>query len=133
MIHVSGNRKACMAALSVTAVLAAAGVLLVLYLFDPASSVLFPKCPFFLLTGLKCPGCGSQRALHELVHLHIGEALRFNAALVLSVPFLATLAAAFLLRRQFPGFYVKVNSLPVILTVLALLLLWWVFRNLFGL
>ena len=122
-----------MAALSVTAVLAAAGVLLALYLFDPASSVLFPKCPFFLLTGLKCPGCGSQRALHELVHLHIGEALRFNAALVLSVPFLATLAAAFLLRRQFPGFYAKVNSLPVILTVLALLLLWWVFRNLFGL
>ena len=42
-------------------------------------------------------------------------------------------AAAFLLRGRFPGFYAKVNSLPVILTVLVLLLLWWVFRNLFGL
>ena len=34
-----------------------------LYRVDPEDSVYSPKCVFYLLTGLKCPGCGSQRCV----------------------------------------------------------------------
>lgn len=45
-------------------------------------------CPFHFLTGLLCPGCGSQRAIHDLLHLRVGEAFGHNALLVLSIPLL---------------------------------------------
>lgn len=46
----------------------------VYFFFDPAGSRLFPRCPFLSLTGLRCPGCGSQRALHSLLHGEIARA-----------------------------------------------------------
>ncbi|NLB26296.1 MAG: DUF2752 domain-containing protein [Bacteroidales bacterium] len=42
-----------------------------LYFFNPASSGIFPPCPFHTITGLYCPGCGSLRALHNLLHLNL--------------------------------------------------------------
>jgi hypothetical protein len=36
------------------------------------------RCPFAALTHMPCPGCGSTRAVLALLHLHFGEALRFN-------------------------------------------------------
>ena len=38
--------------------------------FDPLKSSFFPSCPFKSVTGLDCPGCGSQRAIYELLHLN---------------------------------------------------------------
>lgn len=58
-----------------------------LYVHDPEKGG-FLSCPFRLLTGLLCPGCGSQRAVHDLLHLRIGEAAGHNALLVLSIPLL---------------------------------------------
>ena len=53
-------------------VLLAIAVVLVLgiiyYALDPTSSALFPQCSFLALTGYKCPGCGSQRAIHALLN-----------------------------------------------------------------
>lgn len=47
------------------------------YQADPESS-LFPACPFRQLTGILCTGCGSQRALHDLMHLDLAGAFRHN-------------------------------------------------------
>jgi hypothetical protein len=61
----------------------------VLYVFDPATTSWFPACPFRALTGWSCPGCGTLRALHALLHLDIQSALRANAittAVVLLLP-----------------------------------------------
>lgn len=59
------------------------------YNFDPSSEgSLFPRCPFLLITGYQCPGCGSQRAIHSLLHLDIGKAFAFNPVLVISIPYL---------------------------------------------
>src|SRR5690349_2777045 len=53
-------------------------MIIVLYgIFDP-DHFLFPKCPFHSLTGLLCPGCGSQRALHQILHGHIGASFKLN-------------------------------------------------------
>ncbi len=58
-----------------------------LYFFiDARETDIFPRCPFYLLTGLFCPGCGSQRAVSALLHLDIGSALRYNSLLVASLP-----------------------------------------------
>jgi hypothetical protein len=62
--------------------------LLFLYQFDPAETSLFPPCPFHYLTGLYCPGCGSLRATHALLHGRFLEALDFNPLMVLLLPFL---------------------------------------------
>ncbi len=39
--------------------------------YDPINNLLFPKCPLYATTGIYCPGCGSQRATHALLHLDI--------------------------------------------------------------
>ncbi|MGL4328243.1 MAG: DUF2752 domain-containing protein [Tannerellaceae bacterium] len=62
--------------------------LLAYYLFNPAEQLLFPKCPFLLLTGWQCPGCGSQRAIHDLLHFQIMDALRMNFLVVLAIPYI---------------------------------------------
>jgi hypothetical protein len=63
-------------------------LLLLLVFVDPERQAFYPRCPLLLLTGLHCPGCGSQRALHALVHGHLGAALRLNPLAVLVLPFL---------------------------------------------
>jgi Protein of unknown function (DUF2752) len=59
-----------------------------LFLFDPENSEQFLPCPFHWLTGWFCPGCGAQRAIHDLLHGRLGEAFGHNAALVCAVPLL---------------------------------------------
>ncbi len=56
--------------------------------FDPSVSGFFPRCPSLMITGMECPGCGSQRALHALLHLHPITAMHYNLLLVLYLPYL---------------------------------------------
>ncbi|WP_144036569.1 DUF2752 domain-containing protein [Sphingobacterium psychroaquaticum] len=56
--------------------------------YDPETSAWFPKCPMKSLTGLDCPGCGSQRALHQLLNGHLKEAFQQNALLIPFIPYL---------------------------------------------
>jgi len=53
----------------------------VLYTFPPATSKFYPLCFFKMTTGLDCPGCGSTRALHALLHGRFEEAFLFNPLL----------------------------------------------------
>lgn len=77
----------CRAAANSVAALAAACVV-VLYRYSPQEYSFYPRCPFYLLTHRLCPGCGATRALAELLHGHFAEAMHFNAALILLLPFL---------------------------------------------
>ncbi len=76
--------------MSVTALVCAPVAVLLLYFQDPQSSSLFPPCPFHFFTGLYCPGCGSLRAAHQLLHGNILAALDYNIMLVAFAPFLLT-------------------------------------------
>jgi hypothetical protein len=67
-------------------------VALVLFFCDPTRIPIYPVCVFHQLTGLNCPGCGSLRALHALLHGHWRAAFHFNPLLVLSMPLFAGLA-----------------------------------------
>ncbi|HJO09189.1 MAG TPA: DUF2752 domain-containing protein [Verrucomicrobiota bacterium] len=49
-----------------------------LFFFDPAKHAFFPKCAFHVATGYSCPGCGSSRAIYQLTHGNVLEAVRLN-------------------------------------------------------
>ena len=68
--------------------LALGGIIIIYSYFNPAQHSFFIPCPFNYVTGYHCPGCGSQRAVHQLLHLNILGALRLNPLLVLSLPIL---------------------------------------------
>jgi hypothetical protein len=71
------------------AVAGAAGIgILLLRIFDPATSGVFPPCPVLYLTGWYCPGCGSLRAIHELLHGNLWAAWAMNPLTVILMPFL---------------------------------------------
>lgn len=104
--------------------------MVVYFFFDPATENFFPGCVFLKLTGLKCPGCGSQRAVHSLLHLDFAAAFRYNALLVVSLPVVFFLLVVEMLRTRRPRLYRRVHSQMVIWTIVAIVLVWWVLRNL---
>jgi hypothetical protein len=59
--------------------------------YNPSESQFFPKCPFYLVTGYQCPGCGFQRALHQLFSGNIAAAFRYNPLIFFLLPYLLTL------------------------------------------
>ncbi len=73
--------------LAATFLLGAVGVLL-LRSFDPATSGIFPSCPLHYLTGLYCPGCGSLRAIHQLLQGNLRQAWAFNPLTIALLPFI---------------------------------------------
>jgi hypothetical protein len=64
------------------------GGLAVVYKFPPAEYSFYPRCPVFLSTHWLCPGCGSTRALHALLHLDLASALHYNALFTVLAPFI---------------------------------------------
>jgi hypothetical protein len=121
------NNKILIACALVLMALAA----VVLYVFDPSEYVLMPKCPFKMLTGLDCPGCGFQRAMHALLHGHVAEAIRFNVFLVVAVPYLlALLVANFLCTEHRKTKLLAIlESRTAIWTYVVLYVAWMVIRN----
>lgn len=65
----------------------------ILFRFDPLKHAFYPKCVFYMLTGLYCPGCGAARAFHALIHGDLSAALDYNPLLVISLPFIAVMVA----------------------------------------
>jgi len=85
-----------------------------------------PPCVLYSLTGIYCPGCGSTRCLHALVHFDLPQAFSMNPLLVLSlVPItLLALQIAHLLPARLQGlaeFFAKPLPWAVVLISYALL------------
>lgn len=116
--------------MTVAAVLAAAAFVCVIFVFDPLTSGIYPRCPSKLLTGFDCPGCGSTRALHALLHLRWAGAWRYNAAVFFALP----LMALYLVGPRLPRRNV-LNRLAhdprLSWAVVAAVVLWTVLRNIF--
>ena len=118
--------------LGVPAALAAV-TLVALRAFNPASTWFFPPCPFHVLTGYLCPGCGTTRALHQLLNGHLAAAFRLNPLTMVLLPYVGYSAASALSEsacgRPFPRLFLR----PVyIRTLLAVVILFWILRNIPG-
>lgn len=90
-------------------------------------------CPFHLVTGLDCPGCGITRMCMALLRGDIGAAYAFNRGLFLAAPFLALLLGIVLYRYVWDvrgkGTLWKVEH-GLTLVLLTYMLGWGVLRNL---
>lgn len=106
--------------------------IVILAIFNPYDVSWFPKCPFKSLTGLKCPGCGSQRALHFLFHLQISKAFHENALLICSIPYVIT---GFVFDNiKNPSLKIqywrkKLFGITAIYVVLFVIISFWIIRN----
>lgn len=102
------------------------------YIFSPEESNLFPKCAFHSMTGLDCPGCGSQRAIHHLLHLRIKDAFLSNPLLILVIPYiiLCLYMEYFGGKEIFPKVRKIIYSKYAIWGILTIILLFWIVRNL---
>ena len=114
-IHIILKRFIALAVLIVSAM-----SLMVLYNFDPSAYNFYPKCPLFVLTGFKCPGCGVSRAFYQILHGNIWEALRYNPILAVIIP----IGIFYILSSSYRK---KIALSEVFLIVTAI---WWALRNL---
>ena len=101
------------------------------YALDPSTSDAFPRCSFLSLTGYKCPGCGIQRAIHALLHGDVAGAFRYNAFLMVAIPWIALCLFAESRRTRNPRLYARLNPELLMSLFLALTLSWWLLRNIF--
>ncbi|WP_169720736.1 DUF2752 domain-containing protein [Arenibacter certesii] len=97
---------------------------------DPSSSSYFPKCLFYHFTGYYCTGCGSQRALHHLLHLNFVGTLKSNA---LFIPAFMLMSYHFSIKflsikigKNYPDIIYHPRT-PII--VLIIVMLFTIFRN----
>jgi len=104
-----------------------AGILLVAYyyFFGHSSSFYLP-CIFHQTTGYQCPGCGSQRAFHELLHGNFSQAFQLNPLI-----FLVFLVIGLkLFSWKYPKIKTSLNNKWVFGVLVVFILLFTIFRNL---
>lgn len=105
-------------------------VITVYALFDPAETTWFPKCIIHTTTGFKCPGCGSQRAIHAILQGDIISAFRFNALFILLIPILAATAVSEIWSNRFQWIYIHTHKKWMGQAFIGLIIVWMIIRNL---
>jgi hypothetical protein len=80
-------------------VVLAMGSMAVLYAFAPGEYSFYPRCYFYVMTGLQCPGCGGLRATHSLLHGDFRGAFAYNPLLTSLIPAVAAAAVWVLFHR----------------------------------
>ncbi len=135
--RLTGERRFDLAGFSLSpalgyAALAVLGILslAVVYVFDPRNPGIYPVCPFFGLTGYHCPGCGTLRALHQLLNGNIGGAFGYNAYTMLAMPFIGYSYATGALRVfRLPAPAPVFLPHQLIWALLVAIVVFWVLRN----
>lgn len=85
-----------------------------------------------MLTGLQCPGCGSQRMLHALLTGHPLDAWLYNPFLCTLIPLLIFMLWVELNRTKRPTLYKRVHHPLLGITLGVAITLWTVARNVIG-
>ena len=107
-------------------------VIIIYYAFNPLQSRFFPKCVFHAVTGYECPGCGTQRAIHSLLHGQLLNAIKYNLLFVVSLPYLfigAVLDLANPENNKLARFKEKFYNSNVLIAIAIIIVFYWFFRN----
>jgi len=100
------------------------------YVVNPSGVDFLPKCPLYTTTGIYCPGCGSQRATHDLLHLNITGVLHHNALYLAALLLLAYHAVILVANKFFNKNWKSILNHPKTpLIILVIILLFWILRN----
>lgn len=111
------------------------GASVVLHLRDPHQSGSYLFCPWLVLTGTYCPGCGGLRAVNDLTRGDLAAAASSNLLFVGSVPLVVLLWSRWLADRwrgvrRVPSHR---RGVAAALVFAGVALVFWVARNLPGL
>ncbi len=106
------------------------GLAVLFFILNPAEHNIFPRCIFNSLTGYYCPGCGSQRAIHSLLHLDFagvaGNNFLFIPAFLLLLYHYIHPVLNRLFNWKLPNFFYY-RSTPWI--IFGIVIIFWVLRN----
>ncbi|MBD5255980.1 MAG: DUF2752 domain-containing protein [Barnesiella sp.] len=125
-------RKFDRRAIVAVVVAAVAIALLLFYALVDVDSGLMPRCPIKALTGFDCPGCGSQRMIHALLHGDFAGAWRRNPFLIVMIPVMLAALVAELWRKRFPRLNRVILSPASIAVIIAATAIWTICRNIGG-
>lgn len=102
----------------------------VLYFVTSEKATWLPPCLFHKFTGLYCPGCGTTRGLHALLHGHVLAALRFNVITIAALPVLVY-AVAKVAWLEITGTKPQPKPLPVWVpwAIAFVIGIFWIARN----
>lgn len=108
---------------------------LIIYKFNPSLYWFMPKCPFKLITGFNCPGCGIQRAIYEMLHGNFIEAIKYNYYLLYSGPYLASFIFVWVMPDGKYRTSIKeiIENRVVVKTYIYSFAFWLIFRNIYSL
>ena len=122
-------KPVALAAWAAPALLAAFGLAL-LHAVDPRAQGNYPPCLFLFVTGCYCPGCGTLRAVHSLMHGDLRNALGYNLLTVALLPFLV-IAYAYGLARTLGWHQIPVVRITPLVAwaTLTVVLVFWAMRN----
>jgi len=107
------------------------GLSLFYFIINPNKVNFLPKCPLYATTGIYCPGCGSQRATHELLHLNIKGVLKQNVLFLFALLLLIYHWTVCLINKFFNKNWKSIlnhSKTPII--ILIIIIIFWVLRNL---
>lgn len=108
----------------------AAFILVFVYFYFNPNSMLFPKCPLYSTTGIYCPGCGSQRALHSLLHLNFREVIQYNVLFLAGILLGIYHYTIALLNHFYNKKYTSIlSNKKTLLFLLGIVILFWILRN----
>lgn len=113
----------------VSAVIAVLTAAVFYFIVDPLETSWAPKCMVHYLTGFDCPGCGSQRAVHALLHGDIPEAWRQNALLVILLPVVSIAGLSGLSRSKFRRFHDILHKPWAGWGIFSVIIVWTIVRN----
>ena len=102
-----------------------------LFFLNPSEHSFFPKCALYMATGFSCPGCGSTRALYQLTHGDVLEAMRLNPGLIALITLGITDYVRFVVSviRGNP-FHTLFGRLKLLGALMGVMLVYGVIRNL---
>lgn len=120
----SAERKTVAATAAAAAALAA-----VVYTVDPYSSGSYPTCPSLALLGVHCPGCGSTRCLHSLLHGDFATAWSMNPLTIFGLAYVVWRFSRWAAKVWFGIPYNPKPRPKLLWMVLAVIVVFWVLRN----
>lgn len=105
--------------------------LIVIYVsINPSEVDFLPKCPFYFTTGLYCPGCGSQRATHQLLNFNILGVIQQNILFLVCLLIVAYHVSVVGLNTYFnKNIYNYMYHPKIGWFLLAFILIFWILRN----
>ena len=101
---------------------------------DPIDACYMPKCLSYTIFGIRCPGCGTQRAIHAILAGDFKAALQFNPLIFASMLYIIT--TVILDMKSVKAKHPKLHNLflgqKAISILLCVLLIYTILRNIFA-